>query len=251
MNKLPVILTATLLLSACSGIITTPMEKREGDRLAACTKEGTPFETLAFDEWADTYHETVAEVVEAHMDSLRSTNTAKLQCTAEDYVSMVKPTDELRELAESLPPWQTDAARDNLSETDIGPVLLEYLRTYECSLSERRNFLSIILPREWRQSSSSKANTALGNLELSKSTVEGQRAIDYQLLLSRPALDRTLLIVGGHDRLRPLSLDIECLKRVSLDIRNIMGLVSQTSACMPRIRDARGSMRDLPDLDTP
>lgn len=250
MNKFPAIFAATLLLGACSGLITSPMEKRTGDRLAACTAKGTPFESLAFEEWAETYHTTVADIVEAHMDSIRDTHTTELQCTAEDYVSMVKPTDELRELAESLPPWQSEKAREDLSETDIGPVLLEYLRTYECSLSERRNFLSVIIPREWRTSSSSKPSTLTwGNTN--QSTLEQQRHIDYEMLLSRPTLDRTLLLVGGHDRLRPLSLDIECLKRVSLDIRNIMGLVSQASACMPRIRDARGSVRDLPDSDTP
>lgn len=244
MNKFPVLLSAVLLLGACSGSLGNRVNTN-ADRLAACTAEGTPFETLPFSQWIDTYHETVDDVVESHLESIRDINTTPLQCTAGDYATLVKPTDALRSLAVTLPPWQSDERKKALSETEIGPVLLEYLRTYECALNERRTYLSITIPKEWRTTDPGKVLTQIA---YSKTEAEQQRMIDHELVLARTALDRTLLITGGYDRLRPLSLDIECLKRTSLDIRNLLGLVSQTSACLPRIRDARGSLRDLPDL---
>ncbi len=249
MNKFPALLTAALLLGSCAGSLGQAVDADTG-RLDACTAEGSPFETLPFSEWIKTYHETVDDVVESHVESLRDINTTQLQCTADDYASLVKPTDALFSLAASLPAWESEVRKKALSETEIGPVLLEYVRVYECALNERRNYLSIIIPKEWRNDPATSSDP-LSWLDADRSATEQQRMIDHELLLARPALDRTLLMLGGYDRLRPLSLDIECLKRTSLDIRNILGLVSQATACLPRIRDARGSLRDLPDLPTP
>lgn len=250
MNKFPAILTATLMLGACVGSLGSPV-RSDGDRLDACTAEESPFAIVPPSKWIETYHETVDDVIESHLESLQDINTAALRCTAGDYASLVEPTAALRDLAASLPAWNSDARKKALSEAEIGPVLLEYLRIYECALNERRNFLNILIPKEWYGSGSSASSEKLTRDVANKSAAEQQRMIDHELLLARPTLDRTLQILGGYDRLRPLSLDVECLKRTSLDIRNLLGLVSQASACLPRIRDARGSLRDLPDLPTP
>ena len=130
---------------------------------------------------------------------------------------------------------------------DVGPVLLEYLRTYECALNERKNFIGIIVPKENASNAGQNVSVSMDRILYNDTTDEQRSTIDHELAVSRATLNRTLTIIGGEDRLRPLSLDIECLKRVSLDIRNITGLISQASACLPRIRDARGSLRDLPD----
>lgn len=237
-------LTLALLLAGCTvlgacGIVTTPNTGTDLQALAACTGSGSMFDHISFDDWPKTYHSTVANVIEAHMDSLKDATKLQLQCTAPDYASMVKPTQDLRDLAGQLPPWQDSQKLQSLSEADIGPVLLEYLRVYECALNERNNFKMIKIQQE-----KNGGNDFTNATEASRE--EG--IIDHELAIARPALDRTLQIVGGADRLRPLALDIECLKRTSLDIRNILGLVSQVSACLPRVRDARGSLRDLPDL---
>jgi len=125
----------------------------------------------------------------------------------------------------------------------MGTVLLEYLRTYECALSERQSFLNVIL-----QNSSAQQNASIGNSRdtYNEANASERQTIARELSLARATLDRTLLVIGGMDRLRPLTVDIECLKRTSLDIRNITGLISQTSMCLPRVRDARGSLQDLP-----
>ena len=131
------------------------------------------------------------------------------------------------ELAALLPPWKESSRLAHLSEMDIGPVLLEYLRTYECSLSERDNLLFIIVPREHGTDSMERG--------LYQDTVaEQSELITHERSIARATLDRTLLILGGLDRLTPLGADIECLKRTSLDIRNSLGLVSQAAACLPR-----------------
>lgn len=253
MNKLLRFLSAVVLpcfLVACSGVLTSGPEGIDIDRLAPCTGIGSPFENLDFKEWPKTYHKTVADVVEAHLKSLKNTKTEQLQCTAPDYPSVVKPTPDLKNLAEKLPPWKERTKLDRLSEMDIGPVLLEYVRVYECALNERRDELQLRIPAEFASSASaaSEADTRMMRVQLNLDMDEQMQTIDHETILARSTLDRTLMIVGGQDRLRPLSLDIECLKRVSLDIRNILGLVSQSVACMPRIQDARSGLRDLPEL---
>lgn len=248
LRRICVTLCTTVLLSACdSGIITTPNKGFDQVRFAPCTGKDTAFTDIPFEDWPQTYHLTVAETIEAHLESLHNPTTEQLDCSAADYSSMIKPTGTLKKLAMTLPPWEDPARLQKLSEMDLGPVLLEYLRTYECSLAERRNYISIIVPKENASSAGGNVTISMDRIFFNDKTDEQRGIIDHELAISRTTLNRTLTLVGGEDRLRPLSLDIECLKRVSLDIRNILGLVSQASACLPRIRDARGSLRDLHD----
>ncbi len=247
MNKnlfLSALLPALLVLGGCTHILTTSPVGQDETRLAACTGKDTMFAEIPFNEWPQKYHSTVASVVDAHEDNLKDIDTLKLECTADDYASTLKPTGALKELARTLPPWKESRALDKLSEMDLGPVLLEYLRLYECALLERRDSLSIEVLKDFAGSSSSKDTTAMPREDFNKTGNDQRRTIDQEIRIARPTLDRTLLLVGGEDRLRPLSMDIECLKRTSLDIRNIMGLVSQATACLPRVRDARGSLQD-------
>lgn len=227
-----------MLLAGC-GILTSSDTGTDLTALAACTGSGTAFDDtkLPFDKWVSTYHSTVAGVIQAHMDSLENTAKLPLDCTAPDYASMVKPTPELSSLASQLAPWKDNATKlQALSETELAPVLLEYLREYQCALNERKNFI------EEKVQQSMSGGTDESILEESN---RQSGIIDHELALAQPALDRTLQIVGDEDRIRPLSLDIECLKRASLDIRNVLGLAAQASACLPRIVNARGSLRDL------
>lgn len=230
------------LLSSCSAL-NNGGAGGDTTALPPCTADDSIFgarsssSSLPFDKWADTYHSTVSEVIDAHMQSLNNTGTMQLQCTAPDYASMLKPTQKLKDLAAQLGPWKDPKKLQALSESEIGPVLLEYLRVYECAMSERNAFKTVIVPDE-----QGGGDRVLIDAEKNREA----SIIQHESLLARPALEKTLQIVGAADRLRPLSLDIECLKRTSLDIRNILGLVSQVSACLPRVRDARGSLRDLP-----
>jgi hypothetical protein len=182
------------------------------------------------DLWRDRYHGTVSAIVDAHFTPTR------IQCTA-DVREL--PSGSLQALAAQLPPWEDHATLVTLSEGDIGAVLLEYLRIYECALQNRALSLAPDIAKDI---------TKDGRWELGKFVTEHpkqEQKIQKELTLARRALHRTLALLGGIDRLRPLSTSLECLQRASLDLRNVLGLAADTTACLPRIWDARGSLRDL------
>jgi hypothetical protein len=229
---LPILLgiIGMLLLAACN----QSLEGTSLDRLAPCSASGTMFAVYPFEQWPGIYHDTVREVVEAHLTSIEGIDVAGLQCLSEEYRALTPPTGYLRALAQQLSSWQTPSRLQALSEADMGAVLLEFLRVYECSLFERRNFLPIIL---------ATGGPDRGAYEKEKAAQE--IIIKRELLISRPSLERTLALVGNFDRLRPLAAEAECIKRASLDLKNSLGLAAETSACLSRTWDARGSLRDL------
>lgn len=217
--------TAALLLAGCeaSGGRASPL------RLAACSAEGSVFEDREFDEWSDLYHSSVDKAVEAHLSSMRGIASQAIECTAEDYHGAIPASSQLQDIADMMPAWEN---RSDLSESDFSAVLLEFLRVYECALNEHNELLPI----------SDRTNSTGTLLEEQSDTAA---FIERERTVARVTLERTLGLLGGFDRLQPLALDIECLKRSSLDLRNAVGLMSDVSSCLPRIWDAKGSLRDL------
>ncbi len=191
--------------------------------LASCDGDSALFPTVpedAFDKWKERYDDRVDGVIVAHLQKKNAVNCQQL----------VKepPSDALKSLAGSLAPWKSNMS--SLSEDDMGAVLLEYLRVYECSI---KNHLTFDLP------------TIYGTTAL-PFTYQKERSIaDRELLLAPRTLERTLQLISGMDRLRPIDDSLQCLARTSLDIRNTLGLAAETSACLPRIWDARGSLRSV------
>ncbi len=248
MNKRVIVagaLVATLLIG-CGTI-----ESDAGNdalKLPPCAGMENVF-TSQLDTLPGTYHGTVASVLNAHMRQLASSATAPLLCTAQTFEAVLRPTPELRALARQLPEWgpSRDAA---LSEADMAPVLLEYLRVYECALWQRERFLRTFVINEKAATEERPGATPLRVIDRDDLTQEEarQRAlITRELNVSRPTLERTLAVVGGIGRLQPLTVEIECLKRASLDLRNGLGLAAEAASCLPKILDARGTLRDLPD----
>lgn len=230
-----------LLLAGCS--YAPGFQWAGGVRLDPCTAKGSEFEKADIMKWPETYHKKVSGVIEAHLDRLSNVSGAEIDCSAGDYPSMMRANGSLSALAATLGPWK---GKKYVSELEMGPVLLEYLRVYECSLQERRYFqaLSPIGLTEDPQASSKAPSPTLG--EYNKQVSEERDLINRELASARLILERTLSVVGGLDRLSPLAMDIECIKRTSLDLRNILGLTAEAASCMPRIWDTRGSLRDLP-----
>lgn len=207
--------------------------------LASCSIDDSPFHDLPLHEWPTVYHETVSAVIEAHLAAMQTLPTQKLDCSATQYPAVFHPTDALRALAATLDPWSKEGRLDTLSESEIGPILLEYVRTYECALAHKRQVLLL-------ESGSGVLEADRPSLGTDSAVADDEKLTQEELAIARPALERTLGIVGGLDRLNPLRIEVECLKRISLDLRNDTGLLSQATACMPRVRDARTSFRDLP-----
>lgn len=228
-------LCACAMLAAC-GNDTAP--GTQSQRLPACSAKGSIFADAPFDEWADLYHGKVSAAVEAHLDTLRNAAELPLQCTAEEYADVVPATTELREIAGYLPGYREGNKLEELNESDVGAVMLEFLRVYECSMLERKSYLLIRIPQE---------EGPMMSWELLDIKKEQEATIDRELDVSRATMEKTMALVGGYDRLRPLALDVECIKRASLDLRNVLGLASDASSCLPKVWDTHGSLRDLPE----
>lgn len=214
-------------------------------KLPECSNADTVFATLQVDAMTNVYHSTVGRVVSAHLDELADIHTRPLQCTADDYRELLQPSSALQDLANQMPEWGPSR---QVSEADLASVLLEYLRVYECSLLQRAQFLNVFVLREQgtlREAADGVALQTINTHELSKESARQAELIRTEIASARPALERTLAFLGGIDRLRPLAAELECLKRASLDLRNVTGLAAEAASCMPKIWDSRGSLRDL------
>lgn len=230
------------------------------DALPACTAKGTPFEdTAPFSTsgktwgelaWSEPYHARVGGVIEEYLriiggiEDVQGRDNAEkrgqmLRCTADDYRSVVPAGPELVALARELLPWK-NADTEQLSAADAGVVLLEYLRSYECALREHRQFVRENVVAEAARRQGLKP-LIQGDLE--KEVQRRQTAIDEELRLARPALERTLLLLGGMQRLHPLIADLQCIERVSLDLRNALSLFAEAASCMGRSVDGRSPLR--------
>lgn len=196
--------------------------------LPPCSASGTVFQSLGDAQgMSDFYHKQVGLVVDAHVNATNISN-AELVCDAENYRQLVPPTEALQSLASLLPHRTAE-----ISYTDSASVLLEFLRVYECSLMERQYFLPVVLQQSDR-----------GKYE--EATTNESNFIQHELRTARTSLERTLVVMGGLDRLRPLMAETECIKRSTLDLRNTLGLVAESMSCMPRTYDARGSLVESP-----
>lgn len=234
-----------LVLSACA----SDAKKDYGiERLSSCSIEESPFKDKPFPQWSGIYHQTVSGVVGADVKSL-----SDAMCP-DTTTNLPPPTPELRALAAQLIPWNTSATRlSQLSEADMGAVLLEYLRTYECAMLEYRTFFYPELVRRAGNSSASSAGASSSQKgltvgEFNELRMQREREITDELIVARQSLHRTLSLTGRLNRLRPVFYDINCFVAASLDLRNQLGLAAEVGACLPRIRDAHNSLRDLKDL---
>ncbi len=203
-------------------------------RLAPCSAEGSEFAKQDFADWKTLYHEGVNAVIESHMQMIKGLSGMPLQCTAKDYRSIIPASPSLKKVAEMLPAWQDRAKKGELRESDMSAVMLEFLRVYECSMNEHLEYLPV----------TTRSGTNIGLWDLTMRSVNDGATISRERIVARESLERVLSLTGGFDRLLPLSIDVECLKRASLDMRNTLGLASDISSCLPRVWDAKGSLRD-------
>ncbi len=230
------VVVSLFLLSSCAN--DPGQQGQQSEHLPPCSSEGSIFATLPYKEWKERYHNDVAAAIDTHLKSINNTGGMPLRCTEESYEALVPPSEELKKIANAdvLPAYKEADRQSSLSESDLSSVLLEYLRVYECSLAERASFLTLSV---WNE------NPRFKRGELNEEVAKERNEIEDEQLLAREALNRALTIIGGYDRLRPFALDIECLKRTSLDLRNVLGLTADVASCMPRIWDTKGSLRSL------
>jgi len=266
--------------------------------LAACTRfeynifKGTDFDDFKFPEvttvsdvsrWTKQYHETVSGVV----DEVFGGTPGPPICTAPSYEGLLplSASPQLGELASSLPSWNSltwqvppagtdpgdfDADPDlmntnasSLSQLDVGTVLLEYLRMYECALVERSLFL---IKDTYNQEQNRDKRMDDLKIEISDDALKSlliflkRRPLnwamyvnfvsgDRQIILSeltqaRRSLNRTLTFLAGFNRMRPIDIELKCLQQASLDVRNGLALAADASSCLPRIWNSKDVLRD-------
>ena len=153
-------------------------------------------------------------------------------------IDLVRQIDPL--LAEKLPTW----AKGDLilSRFDTARVLLEYLRVYECALTEFDNF--ILFDTRQEEFDANGVNFVYHLSELLDDSVKRADVIIQERLIARRALHRALTLIGAFERLRPVEAELECMQRFSLDVRNVAALTAEASACMPRAWNAKDTLRD-------
>ena len=226
-------------------VITTPeFSGRDPDdhpKLTPCSRFDDRYQHLGFadrplDEWADMYHERVSTVIEEYLEP------AVIECDAEDYGTLSEPGGELLDLAASLPTWNDPAVP--LSRLDTSRVLLEYLRIYGCALFEFNEFILYDTAEEEYEERGEIDFLKFFFSDLMTSALVRTETIQKEQQLARKALHRAITIMGAFDRLGPLDAELECMQRFSLDMRNISALTAETSACLPRIWNAKDSLRD-------
>jgi hypothetical protein len=208
--------------------------------LSACSGSTLLFPRIklnALEYWSATYHQNVSTVVNAVSAPAMSD-----ACS----LTPVQPPTVMLALASQLPPWNDPERLLTLRRDDVGNVLLEYLRTYECALEERAMELPIRSNEELNEQAKQNGETPTG-INLSQATTEEARQLKFiqkEMQLSRPALHRTLLFLASTMRLGSLGREMDCLTRASADLRNSLGLAAETSACVNRIWDARSALRN-------
>lgn len=220
--------------------------------LAPCSRFDDAYEDLGYldkpiQEWQETYHDTVAEIVAESMKQ------PEIECTATDYDSLLRAGTKLKTLAGKLPPWQN--SEKPVTRFDLSRVLLEHLRVYECALSEYYEFRYYdTAAEEFRKEEAETGSERINFFDyfisdLVKGTNERSTLIIREKTVARRALHRTLTILGTMDRLLPLQAELECMQRMSLDIRNIAGLAAETSSCIPRTWNAKDTLRDYQEKE--
>ena len=65
-----------------------------------------------------------------------------------------------------------------------------------------------------------------------------------ELATTRDTMHRLLSLIGGMERMRILTAELECVQRASLDARNAFGLAAETASCLPRVWDHKDPLRD-------
>jgi hypothetical protein len=212
-----------------------------------------PRTPIPYTEWATRYHSDIDSILESFIGKEAEGNFAQREppggqglCSGSQAASTTPAPPLLGDIAKKLEPWMKNETV--FGQSDTTPVLLEYLRVYECSLAERSTSLPIEIWREETRSRELLPGGLLANpLAFNKIFEEWYKQsskIQLELKVARPTLERVLGFMGTVQMSRVLAQDTNCLQRASLDIRNSLGLSADTAACMPRIWNAKDPMRD-------
>jgi len=216
----------------------------------SCSKYDNAIQAMGYttkylQEWPEKFHTDVAEGIQELFEP------PVIDCHAEtpyDLVALdLDEESKLYKIAKDLPPWQDPVELAKLTRMDAGPILLEYLRVYECMLKEFDTFLPIEVRHELHKKAQD-AGDPDRHIEISDIAFYGsdyEQTINHELAATRKAIEQSLTILMRMERLRAIEAEFECLQRASLDIRNIASLTADSAVCLPRMWDAKDPLRDM------
>lgn len=188
--------------------------------------------TTIVTQWSARYHDRVRTVLQEYLQQLR--NGGACEATVRTVA-----TPALRKLAEDME-WE------EVHQEDVPAVLLEYLRLYGCALQDETLLSDQRAETDIHDRAREAGETFMNILDAPIAAESARIDARRELAIARSALHRTLLYLSGYGRLQPMSSSLQCLEGATADIANNMRLVTEASACMPRIWDARTSLRTLP-----
>lgn len=196
-------------------------------------REGTVTEgTSLVDRWSKLYHDRVRLVVDEHIRQLQIGSTCGTS-------ARTNPSPALELLGKDL-------GRDDVHQEDFATLLLRYLETYECALQSEEFVVEAqaenVLANRKKQKNE---QYTFGILDFQEEVQRERSQIAQELRIARSANHRTLVYLSGYGRFQPLNSALQCLMGATVDIRNSLDLAAEASACLPRIWDAKTSLRTL------
>jgi hypothetical protein len=130
-------------------------------------------------------------------------------------------------------------------------VVADFQRLYECKLSEfDASWSTTVVAQGYdRYDSSAQKGKPITQFTETPRIVEFQNSLHEEVELTRLALQRSLLTLRSLELGAPINVELNCLEREMLDMRNELSLLADASACFPRIWDAATSLHEPSNRD--
>jgi hypothetical protein len=249
--------------------------------LRACGPEGTIFEPFErIDDVVQAFQGEASAVTAEREMFLKTPSAWTCPLLGEDAEP---PMPKLQSLASRLPGWYYPYPAQGFGELSIsavekpvpfesyGSVLGELLREYECKLSEMQGNAEALVLRN-ADSSAQYFCCSAGTCQEASASCQGAQTTDplcghecpaggditdlltrsdpfYRRLTvernrGRYAVERTVEGLRSFEMEYPVTRDLLCFARASLDLRSEMSLLADALSCMPKIWNAGTSLHD-------
>lgn len=125
-------------------------------------------------------------------------------------------------------------------------VMSEFLREYECKLValDARATNAVLTGNDLDAPCLPGTCPPINSADLAKRVGAYRERLKQERRRARLALERTLHLLRSFDANYQAARNIVCLQRASLDLRNELNLLADTTSCMPKIWDALTSIHD-------
>jgi hypothetical protein len=224
-----------------------------GSGSIACTSSGTIFD-VRIDEKMDIpsevvqkYHRMMSAAFAEHERALATPSA--WTCSANTFERMAPRSQTLSAMASTMPQWKKRL--QDVTFVKFPDVVADFQRLYECKLSEfDASWSTTVVAQGYdRYDSSAQKGKPITQFTETPRIVEFQNSLHEEVELTRLALQRSLLTLRSLELGAPINVELNCLEREMLDMRNELSLLADASACFPRIWDAATSLHEPSNRD--